>query len=101
MSYTTDPNNPQLTRGADTAPTKQAPVYLVLSQEEIAKGFVRPVRHKYVHVTCGGLTRMGTALAETYARDPSFYGATYCAACQMHRPVAEFIWDGTTQAVGS
>jgi hypothetical protein len=41
---------------------------------------------------------MGRALSETYARDPHFYGATYCVHCSMHRPVAEFRWiemDGT------
>lgn len=44
---------------------------------------------------CGGFTHMGAALAETYARDPHFYGATYCATCRMHRPVGsdgEFVW---------
>jgi hypothetical protein len=38
---------------------------------------------------------MGQALAETYARDPRFYGATYCVSCGMHRPVGEhgeFVW---------
>ncbi|MGN6693881.1 MAG: hypothetical protein ACTHN0_06855 [Aquihabitans sp.] len=44
---------------------------------------------------------MSLALAETYARDPKFYGATYCVGCHMHRPVAEFTWDGTTEVVGS
>lgn len=28
-----------------------------------------------------------TALAETYAREPGFYGSTYCCSCRMHRPV--------------
>lgn len=50
MSITTDPNDPRLSRGGDTEPTKQNEVYLVLSDEERAKGFVRPVRHTYVHV---------------------------------------------------
>lgn len=72
-----------------------ADVYLVLSEDERAKGFVRPVRRSYIHTTCGCETRMGVALAETYARNPRFYGATYCCACQMHRPVGEngeFVW---------
>ena len=30
---------------------------------------------------------MGDALSETYARNPKFYGATYCVFCRMHRPV--------------
>ena len=126
--------------------------YVVLSEAERAKGFVRPVRRTYVHVgrrvcgkalprgpgdsvricalspghsgECGGLSRlvsegerdeaertqrlggcgaattMGTALAETYARDPTFYGGTYCVGCKTHHPVGEFEWnDGTV--VGS
>lgn len=124
--------------------------YWVLSPEERAKGFVRPVREKYQHVGirpqypvrdltaeererhgkwgyvkyeaypesesavtgrfwtseqlrggCGTVTRMGRALAETYARDPKFYGATFCCGCGKHLPVEEFVWDGTTKVVGS
>ena len=100
MSTTDDPNDPRLTHGADTEPQPMAPVYLVLSEEERAKGFVRPLRRSYVHQTCGAVTRMGLAIAETYARNPTFYGATYCTVCRMHRPVAEFVWDGTTEQVG-
>jgi hypothetical protein len=44
---------------------------------------------------------MGQALAETYARDPKFYGATYCCHCQMHKSVREFVWEGTTEILGS
>lgn len=101
MGTTDDCNDPRLTRGADDEPAEQAEVYLVLSDDERAKGFVRPVRLAYVHATCGAVTTMGLALAETYARDPSFYGATYCCTCRMHKPVAEFVWDGTTERVGS
>ena len=98
---TDDPNDPRLTHGADTAPAGQAPAYLVLSEEERARGFIRPVRRSYWHNVCGTVTTMGAALAETYARQPSFYGATYCAACRMHRPVGaagEFHWDGPDPA---
>lgn len=147
---TDDPTNPKLHRGVDTEDTEQHEVYLVLSDEERAKGFVRPVRTSYRHVGigpsnelrdltpdeqernagsnyvayesygedvenvvgrfwtqeqldsgCGAVTTMGTALAETYARDNTFYGATYCVNCRRHLPVGEFVWidDGTT--VGS
>ena len=92
MSLTTDPNDPRLTRGCDSQPVPQAPVYLVLSDEVRAKGFVRPYRDAYRHLTCKTITTMGRALSETYARDPKFYGATYCVCCKMHRPVAEFTW---------
>lgn len=149
MSLTTDPQDPRLTRGTDDGPVPQNEVYLVLSEEERKKGFVRPVRHSYLHagrrpthilrdltpeekeghgdlyvkfevypesespVTgrfwtekdlksgCGGLTRMGQALAETYARDPKFYGSTYCVHCSKHLRVEEFVWEGTDQKVGS
>jgi hypothetical protein len=148
---TDDPSHPGLKRGGDTVPGPQNDVYLVLSAEERAKGFVRPVRASYVHrgqkpkhtirpLTadeqtryagldyvafeiypesmapatgrywtkidlskrgCGTVTHMGSALAETYARDPKFYGSTYCCGCQMHLAVAEFVWDGTDEEVGS
>lgn len=98
---TEDPKDPRLTRGVDDEPQGQADVYLVLSAEERAKGFVRPYRESYTHETCGRATRMGRALAETYARDPEFYGGTYCATCRMHRPVGEFMWTGTNEKVGS
>lgn len=155
MPLTTDPNDSRLGWGAgDEKPVPQQEVYLVLSEEERAKGFVRPVRHSYRHAGapepkyplrdltdeektrtpdvgyikfevypesespatgrywtqkqldeiaagCGTVTTMATALAETFARDPHFYGATYCAHCQRHRPVDEFVWDGTDERVGS
>jgi hypothetical protein len=124
--------------------------YVVLSAEERAKGFVRPVRDSYTHVGkrptypltdlsqedcdkyaeegwikfeayprdgrsalgrywsradlesgCGTTTTMGRALAETYARDPKFYGGTFCARCRRHIPLEEFVWAGTTEIVGS
>lgn len=78
--------------------------YVVLSEEERAKGFVRPVRRSYVHEKCGGITTMGLALAETYARDPSFYNGTFCCHCHTHFPVGadgEFTWHGTAEKVGT
>lgn len=118
---TDDPNDPELTHGPDDEPTAQAPAYLVLSEEERAKGFVRPVRRSYIHVgiggseidlrrrtqhgrtgdACGTETTMSPALAETYARDPHFYGSTYCCGCWKHLPVAEFIWAADGEVVGS
>lgn len=96
---TPDRNDPRLTHGIDAGPTPQAEVYLVLSEEERARGFVRPVRDAYLHATCGEVTRMSRAIAETYASNPGFYGATYCMACRQHLPVGEdgeFEWlDGS------
>jgi hypothetical protein len=146
---TTDPKDPRLTRyTGPEKPAPQAEVYLVLSDEERARGFVRPVRSTYRHIGsrgpahplrdltaeelaryasygyvkfeayrgegsvtgrfwtqaqldqigrgCGTTTAMGQAIAETYARNPSFYGATYCCTCQAHFPVGpagEFVWE--------
>lgn len=50
---------------------------------------------------CGCKTTMGFALSETYARDPKFYGATFCVACNAHFPVREFVWAKDGQVVGS
>jgi hypothetical protein len=100
MGLTTDPTDPRLGHGVDPEPIPQHDTYLVLSDEERAKGFVRPVRRSYVHTVCGVETRMGQAIAETYARDPHFYGSTYCVACRKHLPVGEhgeFVWDDGTK----
>lgn len=92
--------------------------YVVLTPEERAKGFVRPVRRDYVHVGigpimdgivllepgeggCGTLTRMSQDIAETYARDPGFYSGTFCVGCRKHLPLNQFAWSGTTEIVGS
>lgn len=80
-------------------PNGQQEAYVVLSPEDRAKGFVRPVRHTYIHDKCGTETLMGADLAETYARDPYFYSGTFCCECRAHFPVGEegeFKWlDGT------
>ncbi len=151
---TTDPNDPRLGHGVDTGPVPQHGTYLVLSEEERAKGFVRPLRRAYLHVGppgpthplrdltgdqqtryleyayvkyedyggtegsvvgrfwtqaqldkvgkgCGTETRMGLVLSETTARDPHFYGATYCVGCSMHLPVEEFTWVEDGQRLGT
>lgn len=145
MPVTTDRDDPNLRK---TGPDGQQMAYLVLSEDERRKGFVRPVRTKYYHVGrtvcgkettleghqgiyicvmepghagecshwsmkptlrealerlaqgklggCDAETVMGLSIAETYSRDPGFYGATYCAKCRKHFPVGvhgEFIWD--------
>lgn len=78
--------------------------YVVLAEEERAKGFVRPVRRSYKHLKCGVVTTMGQTLAETYARDPNFYSGTFCCGCGTHFPVGadgEFVWDGSSEKVGT
>lgn len=88
--------------------TGQHTSYWVLSKEERAKGFCRPVRNSYKHLKCGTVTTMGQALAETYARDPSYYGSTFCVSCRAHFRVGEtgeFVWMDashvTTDKVGT
>jgi hypothetical protein len=69
--------------------------YVVLSESERQRGFVRPFRDAYRHVKCGKITTMGRSIAETYARDPSFYDGTFCSTCRAHFPVGangEFTW---------
>lgn len=100
MSETTDPNDPRLGHGSNDTPVPQNEAYLVLSKADRKKGFVRPVRRTYIHELrlggCGAATTMSQGIAETYARDPHFYGSTYCVGCGKHRPVGangEFVWD--------
>ena len=151
MTITTDSQDPRLGHGVDETPVPQQEIYLVLSEDERKKGFIRPYRESYKHVGdkpkytlrdltdeekelydgegyikfemypesmlprtgkfwtqkqlnaigCGTVTKMGRELAETYARNPHFYGATYCVGCQMHRPLKEFIWVDDGLVVGS
>lgn len=86
-------------------PNGQQQGYKVLAEEERAKGWVRPYRDSYVHTKCGTLTRMSRTIAETYARDPYFYGGTFCVGCSAHFPIGltgEFVWaDGSNEKVGT
>jgi hypothetical protein len=85
-------------------PNGQQQGYVVLSEEERKKGFIRPVRRSYVHLKCGVLTTMSQPIAETYARDPFFYSGTFCVGCGEHFPVGEdgeFTWDGSIERVGT
>lgn len=119
---TTSGEAPTAVRGKQRAEgnTGQHSSYIVLCEEERAKGFVRPYRDAYKHVGalkemtndanedftvrvggCGTVTTMGRALSETYARDPHFYGSTFCVSCNRHLPVADFVWTADGQQVGS
>jgi hypothetical protein len=74
-------------------PDGQQKDYIVLSAEERAKGFVKPVRRSYVHKVCGSVTTMGRSLAETYARNPYFYSGTFCCHCAAHFDLDQFEWE--------
>lgn len=72
----------------------------VLPKNDKAK-FIRPYRVSYRHKTCDGVTYMGRAIAETYARDPKYYTHTFCAWCKTYPVVSEFIWTEDGKEVGS
>lgn len=82
-------------------PNGQQKDYVVLSDDERAKRWVRPYRDTYIHTKCGGATTMGRKLSETYARDPNFYSGTFCVNCGSHFPLDQFHWSGTDEQVGS
>ncbi len=82
-------------------PDGQQRGYVVLTQAERDKGFVRPVRQVYIHIVCRATIRMATSIAETFARNPKFYSGTYCYNCNKHLPLKEFVWEGTNEMVGS
>ena len=107
MSLTTDPTDPALKEYRADGQQKS---YLVLTEEERARGFVRPLRLAYRHLKCGTVTTMGRALCETYARNPHFYGGTFCCGCGDHfrlRQVEDgelrwaFAWVPDGEPVGS
>ncbi|MFZ1007671.1 MAG: hypothetical protein WAN65_12590 [Candidatus Sulfotelmatobacter sp.] len=87
-------------------PNGQQKDYVVLSDEERRKGFVRPVRRSYQHLACGCQTSMSQSIAETYARDPEFYSGTFCCHCGKHFDLVidgkpQFTWIDDGSAVGS
>lgn len=85
---TTNRNDPGINK---EKPNGQYETYLILSDDERAKGFIRPVRTKYIHVGkkaesnnalrsggCGVVTTMALPIAEDMAHWPirELYG--YC-----------------------
>lgn len=53
---------------------------------------------------CMAVTTMSSAIAETYARNPHYYGSTFCVNCGKHLSVGkhgEFIWVDDGSRVGS
>lgn len=70
--------------------------YRVVSQYEHAE-----IERTHRIGGCRTVTTMGRSLSETYARDPKFYGATFCCSCNRHLPVDEFVWTSDGETVGS
>jgi hypothetical protein len=93
--------DPDEVRAEQTQETGQYNDYVILCDEDRAKGFVRPYRDSYKHTVCGGITTMGRKLSETYAVNPSFYSGTFCTRCNKHFPVGEFVWTVDGKIVGS
>ena len=98
MPTTDDPNDPELHEKTESGQNKK---YLVLSDAELVEGFVRPLCSTYVHTVCGVATTMSFALSYTYARNPKFYGSTFCTGCKTHFPVDQFKWNDDSGIVGS
>ena len=48
MSLTTNRNHPDINK--PRGKNQQNEAYLILSEEERSKGFIRPVRNRYVHI---------------------------------------------------
>lgn len=65
-----------------------------------------PIRNSYKHLACGGVTRFGNAIAETYAKHPFNYGGTFCCRCGDYFPLRKgdgshaFEWTGDGTPVG-
>lgn len=73
---------------------------------EVKDVYVAPLRDKYIHLTCGGVTKMcGDGLIKTYATNPTFYGATFCVVCHNYFSliidgVRQFLWTADKTPVG-
>jgi len=72
--------------------TGQQKGYVVLTAEERAKGFVKPVRGIVYPQGLRLPDEYGTALAETYARNPWFLQRHVCCACGAHFDLNQFHW---------
>lgn len=96
---TSDRNDPNI--NVPAAPGEQNRAYIVLPEEALARGYVRPLRREYVHSVCRTRTIMPLKCAETYAVNPKFYGATWCCYCRAHLPVGEFSWVDDNTVLGT
>lgn len=54
--------------------------------------YVQPLRNMYRHIPCGGETRFGNQIAETYATNPHYYGRTFCVVCHDYFTLDQFLW---------
>lgn len=79
--------------------------YVVFSDRKLAATpLVRPVQYKIRHLACLSVTEMHEKMAQTLARDPSFYKAFFCIKCRAHFKIGrdgEFLWHNSDQKVGT
>lgn len=69
MTVTTDREHPGINKPKGGDPMAQNEAYIVLSEEERAKGFVRPLRDSYIHVgPCGPLHELRDLTPEQFER---------------------------------
>ena len=83
--------------------TTSNPMVGRFSEEKQARGLVA-VRKSYRHEKCGAVTTLSQAIAEPYSGVPNFYGMAFCCKCTSHFPIGpkgEFVWNGTTEKVGT
>lgn len=81
--------------------TGQHGAHWVLSDEDLASGYIRPVRLSYLHRKCGKVTSMPIRIAQTYAKQPDFYSRTFCCECREYQPVSQFEWLDDKTTLGS
>lgn len=62
--------------------------------------FEYPLRFKYEHTDCGGVTSLAKNIAESLARDPDYYSKTFCANCGDYYSLDEFEWVEDGETVG-
>jgi hypothetical protein len=72
-----------------------------LTPEEVANGFIRPMRTRVEHTFCKTASILRTADALDMARDPKSWSSCYCFVCGRRRPASEFTWFPDGEPVGS
>lgn len=73
----------------------------LLTRADRALGLIRPLRYTYTHRRCTSDTVLSEGSARLWARNPRHARVTWCCFCQRDRPVAEFVWWGSSETVGS
>lgn len=96
MGVTNDRNDPRLNEIDPN--TGMQKVYLVKDKSKYDDANLK--RNEYVHIACGGTTRIDDEIARTFASVPNFYQGTFCSHCKKHFPLEvdgewQFRWTHT------